>query len=184
MRIKPLRPSYRRDLIDHHDIIVLSLGLGAGCSLFVNVYSDSNHTAITTLHEGVWTWPNLMVMGGDFNVRHKNWDLNYLPESNIHAERLVAAADRLGLSRCLPVVPGPTHFPFNQFLSPMVIDLLFIRDELSIRISHHILPDARVPSDHAPLVITVPGPDSLVPVTWWSIKPESVLRQKDDQTGD
>jgi Endonuclease-reverse transcriptase len=173
VRIKPLRPSYRRDLIDHRDIIILSLGLGAGCSLFANVYLDSNHTAITALHEGVWTWPNLMVMGGDFNVRHKSWDLNYLLESNIHAECLMAAADCLGLGRCLRVVPGPTHFPFNQFLSPTVIDLLFICEELSIRVSHQILPDARVPSDHAPLVVNVPDPDSLIPVTQWSIKLES-----------
>jgi hypothetical protein len=74
VHIKPLRPSYCRDLIDHRDIVILSLGLGAGCSLFANVYSDANHTAITALHKGVWTWPNLMVMGGHFNVRHKSWD--------------------------------------------------------------------------------------------------------------
>ena len=163
-RIKPLRPSYRRDLIDHRDILVLSLGLGMGSALFANVYSDDNHTAISALHEGAEVWPNLLVMGGDFNVRHKNWDPDYRPDSNIHAERLVAAADRLGLTRCLPSVAGPTHFPFNRNLSPTVIDLIFVRDELSLQIVHHILPDDRGPSDHAPLIVTVPGPDSLVPV--------------------
>jgi endonuclease/exonuclease/phosphatase family metal-dependent hydrolase len=168
VRIKSLRPAYRRDLIDHRDVLILSLGLGEGCTLYVNVYSDDNHTAITALHEGLQVWPNVHVMCGDMNVRHIDWDPEG-PDRNIHAERLVASAERLGLGLCLPVEPGPTHFPFNQDLSKTVIDLMFVRGDLSLVLQHMIVPEGRGRSDHAPLVITIPGPGSLVPVTRWSI---------------
>ena len=36
-RIKTLRPGYRRDIIDHRDVLVISLGLGADSVLLANV---------------------------------------------------------------------------------------------------------------------------------------------------
>src|SRR6202790_5117279 len=172
VRISSLRPRYRRDLIDHRDVLVLSLGLGEGCALYVNVYSDDNHTAISALHEGLQAWPNVHLLCGDMNVRHSDWD-PLGPDRNIHAERLVASTERLGLGLCLPAEPGPTPFPFNRDLSPTVIDLMFVREDLSLVYQHTIVPEGRGPSDHAPLVISIPAPDSLVPVTRWLLPRDS-----------
>ena len=69
-RLKGLRPGYRRDLIDHRDILVFSLGWGEDLKLLANVYSDDQHTAIRLLYERTMDWPQLFFMGGDFNCRH------------------------------------------------------------------------------------------------------------------
>jgi hypothetical protein len=47
---------------------------------------------------------------------------------------------------------------------------MFIPAEVSLTTEHEIHPDLRGMSDHAPLTITLPGPDSEVPVTHWSIQ--------------
>jgi hypothetical protein len=74
VRIASLRPAYRRDVIDHRDVILFSLGLGGGTRFFANVYSDTDHTAIRLLHENLVSIPRLHLMCGDFNVRHSAWD--------------------------------------------------------------------------------------------------------------
>src|ERR1700682_6335452 len=45
-RLSGLRPGFRRELADHRDILIFSLGLGAKAMMLVNVYSDSRHVAI------------------------------------------------------------------------------------------------------------------------------------------
>jgi hypothetical protein len=48
-RLKGLRPSYRRDLCDHRDIIVFSLGMGNDIIFLANMYSDRNHSTIRVM---------------------------------------------------------------------------------------------------------------------------------------
>ena len=84
-RLKGLRPGYRRDLIDHRDILVFSLGWGEDLKLLANIYSDDQHTAIRLLYERTMDWPQLFFMGGDFNCRHHSWDPRG-PVSNVHAD--------------------------------------------------------------------------------------------------
>jgi hypothetical protein len=108
-------------------------------------------------------------MCGDFNIRHASWDPNR-PEVCVHADRLMAVCDALGLTLSSPVAEGPTHFPYNEDLTPTIIDLMFVPAEVSLTTEHEIHPDLRGTSDHAPLTVTLPGPDSEVPVTRWSIQ--------------
>jgi len=56
------------------------------------------------------------------------------------------------------VEEGPTHFPYNPLFKPTVIDLVFIPEELSLRVCHHICPDIRGTSDHTPLLSELPTP--------------------------
>src|SRR5882757_3837649 len=150
-RIAALRPTYRRDLIDHRHILLFSLGLGKA--------PRSTQTPITQ-------------MCRDFNIRHASWD-PLGPEVCVHADRLIAVADALDLTLSTPVEEGPTHFPFNEDLTPTVIDLMFVPFMISLTTEHEILSEMRGTSDHAPLVVTLPGPDSEVPVTRWTIVPGS-----------
>jgi hypothetical protein len=76
VRIAALRPAYQQDLIDHHDIILFSLGLGFQNLMFANVYSDTQHMAVWVLHEDLVALPRLHLMCGDFNIRHASWDPN------------------------------------------------------------------------------------------------------------
>jgi hypothetical protein len=137
--------------------------------MFANVYSDTQHTAVQVLHEDLVALPRLHLMCGDFNIRHVSWDPNG-PEVCVHADCLMAVCDALGLTLSSPVEEGPTHFPFNEALTPTVIDLMFVPAEVSLTMEHEIHPDLRGMSDHAPLTVTLPGPDSEVPVTRWSIQ--------------
>jgi hypothetical protein len=82
----------------------------------------------------------------------------------------MAVCNVLGLTLSSPVEEGPTHFPYNEDLTPTVIDLMFVPAEVSLTTEHEIHPDMRGTSDHAPLMVTLPGPDSEVPVTRWSIQ--------------
>jgi hypothetical protein len=172
VRIASLRPTYRWDLFDHRDVLLFSLGMGGDAQLFANVYSDKQHVAIRALYEDVVAIPRLHLMCGDFNVRHIDWD-PLGPATNTHAEHLTAFANTVGLHLSTPVEAGPTHFPYNEDLTPMVIDLLFIPAELSLTVQHEIHADMRGTSDHAPLTVTLPGPGSQVPVTRWAIKARS-----------
>jgi hypothetical protein len=83
---------------------------------------------------------------------------------------LRCVCDTLRLTLSSPVEEGPTHFPYNKDLTPTVIDLMFVPAEVSLTTEHEIHPDLRGTSDHAPLTVTLPGPDSEVPVTHWSIQ--------------
>jgi hypothetical protein len=46
-RITNLHPGLRRDLVDHRDILLFSLGLGGDTLFYANVYLDIQHTAIS-----------------------------------------------------------------------------------------------------------------------------------------
>jgi hypothetical protein len=169
VRIAALRPVFQRNLIDHCDVILFSLGLGAGQRIFANVYSDAQHTAVWILHEDLVALPRLHLMCGDFNIRHASWDPNG-PEVCVHADHLMVVCDTLGLTLSSPVEESPTHFPYNEDLTPTVIDLMFVLVEVSLTTEHEIHPDLQGTSDHAPLTVTLPGPDSEVLVTRWSIQ--------------
>jgi len=79
--------------------------------------------------------------------------------TNVHADQLELAAACLGLTWGMPVEEGPTHFPYNPLLEPTVIDLVYIPDELLLRVKHHICLDIWGSSDHAPLLSELPTLD-------------------------
>jgi hypothetical protein len=67
-RIANLRPGLCRDLVDHRDILLFSLGLGGDTLFYANIYLDSQHTAISWLFNHVLELPGLQLMCRDFNV--------------------------------------------------------------------------------------------------------------------
>lgn len=171
-RISSLQPGFRRDIFDHRDVIILSLGLGEDTILLANVYSDAAHTAITLLHDNLLKLPKLSFMCGDFNVRSDRWD-PLGPAGNVHADHLEAAAECMGLTISTPEEARPTHYPYREELQPMVIDLMFISEEEALTVHHSILAEERGTSDHAPLTITISAPGSQVPATKWAIRKDS-----------
>ncbi|KAJ3561032.1 hypothetical protein NP233_g10444 [Leucocoprinus birnbaumii] len=111
-RLQRLRPAYRRDLVDHRDIQVISLYSQGECVYLMNVYSDSHREAITFLTNEFVEFPGLLYMGGDFNVRSAEWDptvRSVPPEADV----LTDLADSFGLERSIPENPG-AHVLFIQ----------------------------------------------------------------------
>ena len=73
-RLSRLRFSLRRDVVDHHDILLLSFFNRGECHFLMNVYSDDRHSAVKFMLDQIIDIPNLLYMGGDFNIRDADWD--------------------------------------------------------------------------------------------------------------
>ena len=111
-------------------------------------------------------------MTGDFNIRDSLWDPSFSFHSSI-SDDLIMIADSFDLSLSSPTNPGPTRFSDTAGESNSVIDLMFLRSGSFELDQHHILPDHRLSSDHAPLTIDIPIEDEVVHSTKLSIIPES-----------
>ena len=66
------------DIVDHRDIQLLSFFNRGRCQFLINVYSDNLHTAVNFLSREALNIPNLLYMGGDFNIRDTEWDPSVL----------------------------------------------------------------------------------------------------------
>ena len=65
-------------------------------------------------------------------------------------------ADSFDLALSSLTNPGPTRFSDTVGESNSVIDLMFLRYRLAELDNYSILPDSRLSSDHAPLLINIP----------------------------
>ena len=136
-----LRFSLRRDVVDHCDILLLSFFNSGECHFFMNVYSDDCHSAIKFMLDQIIDIPNLLYMGGDFNIRDAEWD----PSVSSHpaaSQTLVNLADSLDLVRSFPELPVPTHYSDTDGHANSVIDLIFLGMSCA-QVLHHIEPDLR-----------------------------------------
>uniref|UniRef100_A0A8H7XYV7 Uncharacterized protein n=1 Tax=Psilocybe cubensis TaxID=181762 RepID=A0A8H7XYV7_PSICU len=105
-RLSVYHPSMRRDLINHCNVLILTLFSHGESYNLMNVYSDNTHTAINHL-KGMA--PDLGFTG-------------HLAS----ATDLTSLAAEIGLQRASFVNPGPTHFPRIVGNRASVIDLVFV----------------------------------------------------------
>jgi len=120
----------------------------------MNVYSDDCYSAVKFMLDQIIDIPNLLYMGGDFNIRDTEWDLSVslYPAAG---QALVDLADSLGLVCSLPELPVPTHYSDTDSHANSVIDLIFLGMSCA-QVLHRIEPDLRRPLDHAPLLLDLP----------------------------
>jgi len=64
-----MRFSLRKDLINHRDINVIDFHNGQDVNFIINVYSDSNQTALQVLRNNTRNIGIMIIMTGDFNIR-------------------------------------------------------------------------------------------------------------------
>ena len=147
-RLSRLRFALRRDIIDHRDIQLLSFFNRGWCQFLMNVYSDDLHTAVDFLSNTALNIPHLLYMGGDFNVRDAEWDpsVSSYPAAG---QALMDLAESYSLVHSIPVLSVPTHYSDISGHANSVIDLIFLGMSCA-QVTHHIKPDLRRPSDHAP----------------------------------
>ena len=146
--------------------------LNGRCYFILNIYSDSSHTALKYLKDTEVNINNVLLMTGDFNIRDSLWDPSFPFHSSI-SDDLFTIADSFDLSLSLPTNPGPTRFSDTAGELNSVIDLMFLRSGSYELDHHHILPDQRLSSDHAPLTIDILIEDEVVQSTKLSIIPGS-----------
>ena len=155
IRLSSLYFSFRKDIINHRDILLLSFFNNGNIYWIMNVYSDSSHSAVK-YHKDMEVYiRNLIIMTGDFNICNSLWDPSYNFHSSI-SDDLFAIADSFNLFLSFPIEHFPTRFLDNFNDSNSIIDLMFLRCDSEEINSHIIHPDWRLTSDHAPLMISIP----------------------------
>jgi len=147
-----LRFSLRLDLINHRNINVVAFHNHQDTNLIINVYSDSNQTALQVLRDNIRNLERTIAMAGDFNIRDSDWDPSYYYHSN-QTEDLLFITDSLNLKLSQLTNPGPTRFVNNHRESNSVLDLVFLAPDDPWFGQHTLAPELQKPSDHIPLII-------------------------------
>ncbi|KAF5318583.1 hypothetical protein D9619_010815 [Psilocybe cf. subviscida] len=146
----------RHDIIDHRDILVLSLFAEGQTFNFMNIYSDSEFTAIKLLADCMDSLPQFQYMGGNFNSHNSLWDPVPCAANVAASHWLLSAAQTIGLELDPVSNPGPTHIPRDASKHPSVIDLVFLPVALTALVTTERVTDAQSDSDHIPLLTIVP----------------------------
>ncbi|KAF5325216.1 hypothetical protein D9619_009660 [Psilocybe cf. subviscida] len=107
-----------RDIIDHCNVLVLSLFAEGHTFNFMNVYSDNEFTVIRLLAARADTLPQFHYMGGDFNCHSSAWDPVPRPANVAASHWLLEAAATIGLELGTVSNPGPTHIPRDASKRP------------------------------------------------------------------
>jgi endonuclease/exonuclease/phosphatase family metal-dependent hydrolase len=76
-RLVKFRPSYCREVINHRDLLLLSLQVGGHEIFALNIYNDDRATAVSFLRKEGLMIPHLSIMTGDFNCHSMVWDSSY-----------------------------------------------------------------------------------------------------------
>ncbi|PPQ93993.1 hypothetical protein CVT25_009841, partial [Psilocybe cyanescens] len=153
-RLKEFCPSMRRDLIDHRDVLILSLFANGQSYNLMNIYSDKTHTAALLLAEEAASLPPFVYMGGDFNIHSQEWDGGHHGHPGVATQLLNTAAE-LGLQWAPFVNPGPTFYPRIQGFRSTVIDLVFVQPDQTLTAQVTRVHNAVGESDHIPLATTL-----------------------------
>jgi len=93
-------------------------------------------------------------MTGNFNIRDCLWDPSYLFYFS-HKDTLFKIADSFHVELFKPTEILPTRYSDNTQDSNLVLDLVFLHPNSIEHNNHHIHPEWRLTSDHAPITIDI-----------------------------
>jgi len=125
IRLSSLHFSFRKDIINHRDIILASFLNNNSTFWIMNVYSDSSHTTLKYLKNTEINLSNLFIMAGDFNIRDSYWDPAYPYHSYLYDD-LMTVADSFNLELSSPTNIAPTRYLDTDSGSNSTIDLMFL----------------------------------------------------------
>ena len=125
IRLSPLHFSFRKDIINHRDIILVSFLNNNSIFWIMNVYSNSSHTALKYLKNTKVNLSNLLIMAGDFNIRDSYWDPAY-PHHYYLFDNLMTVADSFNLKLSSPTNIASTRYSDTDSGSNSTIDLMFL----------------------------------------------------------
>jgi len=138
----------------------------------MNIYSDSSYTALKYLKNTEVNIGNILLMTGDFNIRDHLWDPSFPYHSSI-SDELIIIADSFNLSLSNPDNSCPTRYSDTSGDANLVLDLMFLHSDSSELDSHHIHPESRLSSDHAPLSVEIPIIEEVIQSSKFMILPKS-----------
>ena len=138
----------------------------------MNIYSDSSHTALKYLKDTEVNIGNTSLMTGDFNIRDCLWD-PFFPYHLSISDELIIIADSFNLSLSNLANPCPTRYLDTLGDANLVLDLMFLHSDSLELDSHHIHPESRLLSDHAPLSVEIPIIEEVIQSSKFMILPKS-----------
>jgi len=156
----------------YRDINVLAFHNDWDTNYIINIYSDSNQTALQALRESMINIDKTIILTRDFNIRDSDWDPNFRHHSS-YTDDLITIADSLGLKLSLPSNPSPTRFADNPRDTNSVIDLVFLPPSNTGFGQHTLYPEIRKPSNHVPLIIEISIGEVNTDINIRSIKKDS-----------
>ena len=120
----------------------------------INIYSDSNQTALQVLWQSMTNMNNTIILTGDFNIRDSDWDPSFRHHSS-HTDDLITIANSLGLELSPLSNPGPIRFADNPHDTNSIIDLVFLLPGNTGFGQHTLHPEICKPFNHIPLIIEI-----------------------------
>ena len=163
---------FRKDIINHRDISLISFFNNNICYYIMNIYSDASHTALKYLKDTEANIDNIVFMTGDFNIRDSLWDLSFPFHSSI-SDDLIIIVDSFNLALFTLTNPCPTRYSDMAGETNSVIDLIFLRYGSLELDQHSILSNSWLSSDHAPLSIVIPIVEEIIQTSKLSLAPNS-----------
>jgi hypothetical protein len=151
--IRVVKPKLRSDIVNHCDVMIVTVRGHLGPVHLMNVYSDDGGSAIRYLEDHLDEFPALGYMGGDFNCPSSHWDPTCL-QAHPLANTLEECATVLNMERVAPPSGGVTHRPYNAALRGSVLDLVFVPIYWAYT-GYPTLGDKGEP-DHLPLLLDIP----------------------------
>ncbi|KAI0749200.1 Endonuclease/exonuclease/phosphatase, partial [Daedaleopsis nitida] len=168
-----LRPQLCAHVVDHRDMLLMSLTVDKQVYYYLNVYNDDRSTALSWLQDHAAELPQLDLVAGDFNLHSTAWELD-APHESPRAVDLINLMSGIGLS-LVNSDGAPTHRPHNAALRSMVPDLIWAPSDrvASGEVQAHVDLDGRGLSDHAIL-------STSLEVGWWEKSlPPSIKRKSE-----
>jgi hypothetical protein len=151
--IRVVKPKLRSDIVNHRDVMIVTVRGHLGPLHLMNVYSDDGGSAIRYLEDHLDEFPALGYMGGDFNCPSSHWDPTCLRAHPL-ANTLEECATVLNMERVAPPSGGVTHRPYNAALRGSILDLVFV-PIYRASTGYPTLGDKGEP-DHLPLLLDIP----------------------------
>ena len=155
IRLSSFYFSLHKDLINHKNILFISLFNNNICFYIMKIYSDTSHSALKYLKDTEASINNLLIMTSNFNIRDSLWDSSFSYHSSI-SDNLIIIADSFNLELLIPTNSVSTRYSNTAGKVNSVIDLMFLQSG-SIKLNNHLIyPDLHLTLDHAPLTVSIP----------------------------
>ena len=170
IHVSCFRFSLWNDVLNHRDISCISFSNQVSVYFIINVYSNSSQSALKYLKDTETNIYNMVIMTSDFNIRDCSWNSNF-PFHSSHSDSLFDITDSFSLEISKPMENVPTRYSDNDHKTNLVLDLVFLRPSSPEFNHHHIHPNWRLSSNHAPITVDITiRKETLLLIQWMFAK--------------